>query len=152
MSNTKPAVTVTHKPSGEYLDRETGELRPLERSTLKLMLKGWDIKKKIDALEAELKGINAHFIDGYGAPTSLIMPGVCRVAVAERESVKIVDEAKLQALLGERFKDLVKASTKYAPTEQLQEIASSADDPLAKPLRKLLSVAKSETVTWRAEK
>ncbi len=152
MTSATNSVVIIKKPSGEYLDRETGELRPLDRSTLKLMLKGWDIKKKIDDLEAELKGINAHFIEGYGAPASLIIPGVCRIAVAARESVKIKDEQALMALLGDRFADLVNTSTKYSPTDKLQDIASSADDPLSKPLRKLLTVGKTETVTWRAEK
>jgi len=146
------AIAKTPLPSGEYLDRASGETKPLQRNTLKLILEGWDIKKKIDDLEARLKDINQHLIDGYGAPASLVMRGICRVAVAERTSVKIADESGLRALLGARFDDLVTTKTSYAPTDKLQDIASSADDPLSKPLRKLLTTGSSQTVTWRAEK
>lgn len=148
MTSATNTIKVTNKPSGEYLDRETGELRPLDRSTLKLMLKGWDIKKKIDALEKDLKDINDHFVQGYGAPTSLIMAGVCRVKVQARERVGIKDVTALQALLGAEFDDLVKTSLCHTPTQALQDMSSSADEPLAQPLRKLLTVGYAETISW----
>lgn len=140
------------KPSG-YLAQQGSKERPeLPGKTLKLLLQGWELRKRIEALEGELAGINGRLRGDYAHGSTLVMPGVCLVSVSERETVKIDDEARLRELLGERFGDLVRQRITLAPTERLLEIAADADDPTSTALRQLLSVSSSTVVTWRPAK
>lgn len=148
-TNTAEVVPV----QGQYIDRETGDVKALLQDSCALLEHGWEIKREIDALESELKEINRRFVEGFGSGTSLVIPGVCRVSIAERESVKITNDKKLREVLGDqRFDDLVNTKVSYSPTEKLIEMSCDVDNPLAKQVRKYLTTGRSETVTWRAEK
>ncbi|TCS70699.1 hypothetical protein EDC61_11426 [Sulfuritortus calidifontis] len=139
-------------PAGEKLLRDGGEIVPLAAADIRLVMQGWDIKKRIDELDAQLKAIHAQLIEAHGAGASLIVHGVCRASIAEREAVKIKDAERLRAVLGERFADLVKTEIAYKPEARLIEMACDGDEPLKPAIGACLTVGKSAAVTWRAEK
>lgn len=139
-------------PAGEKIERDGGEITPLAAADIRLLMKGWEIKRRIDELEAQLKEVNARLIEAHGAGASLIVRGVCRVSIAERESVRIKDAERLQGVLGGDFHMLVKAEVAYKAEPRLVEMAADGDHPLAPSIRACLTLGKSSSVTWRAEK
>ncbi|MEO1750698.1 hypothetical protein [Thiofaba sp. EF100] len=151
-ANVNAVEKAVRLPAGEKIERDGGEVTQLDAASIRRVVHGWEIKKKIEELEAELKAINAELIDAHGAGASLIVHGVCRASIAEREAVKIRDAERLKAVLGFRFTDLVKTEIAYKPEARLAEMASDGDEPLAPSIRECLTVGKSASVTWRAEK
>ena len=139
-------------PEGEKVARDTGEVTPLAADDVALVVRGWELKRQIEELEAQLKQINAQLIEAHGAGVSLVVPGVCRVSIAEREAVRVVDAERLRAVLGGRFDDLVRVEVAYKVEPRLVEMACDADEPLSPAIRACLSVGRSASVTWRAEK
>ncbi len=151
-ANVKTVEKAVNLPAGEKIDRDGGEVVPLDAASVRLVMQGWGIKRQIDELEAQLKAINAQLIEAHGAGASLIVHGVCRASIAEREAVRIKDAERLKAVLGFRFTDLVKTEIAYKPEGRLVEMAADGDEPLAPSIRECLTVGKSASVTWRAEK
>lgn len=139
-------------PAGEKVLRDGGEIVPLDAASIRLVMQGWQIKKQIEELKAALDEINAQLIEAHGHGASLIVHGVCRASIAEREAVKIKDAERLKAVLGDRFADLVKTEVSYNPEARLIEMACDGDDPLQPAIGACLTVGKSQSVTWRAEK
>jgi hypothetical protein len=139
-------------PAGEKIDRDGGEITALDAATIRLVMQGWALKKQIDELDAQLKAIHAQLIEAHGAGTSLIVRGVCRASISEREAVRITDAERLKAVLGERFTDLVKVEVAYKPEQRLIDMACDGDEPLQPAIGACLTVGKSASVTWRAEK
>ncbi|MEW5790010.1 MAG: hypothetical protein ACOY4L_09005 [Pseudomonadota bacterium] len=139
-------------PAGEKIVRDGGEITPLSAADIRLVMQGWELKKRIDELDAQLKEINAQIIAAHGAGASLIVHGVCRASIAEREAVRIKDAERLRAVLGGRFEDLVKTEVAYKPEAKLIEMAFDGDEPLQPAIGACLVVGKSASVTWRAEK
>jgi hypothetical protein len=129
-----------------------GGQTPLDAASIRLVMKGWEVKKQLDSLKKQLDEINGQLIEAHGAGCALLVTGICRASLAARESVKIVDAERLKAVLGFRFTDLVKTEVSYKPEEKLIEMACDGDEPLQPAIGACLSIAKSESVTWRAEK
>lgn len=125
---------------------------PAEPKLVQQAVRAWDVVKRIEELEEELKAIKEALAQAIGAGRSLVVPGVCRVSVAATRAVTVGDADKLRALLGERFKDLVTESVSYKPTEQLIEMSADGDDPMAPAYRALLRVRTGTTVRITAEK
>lgn len=151
-ANVKTVEKAVNLPAGEKIKRDGGEVTALDAASIRLVMHGWELKKKIDELDAELKAIHAKLIEAHGAGASLIVHGVCRASIVEREAVKISDAERLKAVLGFRFTDLVKTEIAYKPEGRLVEMAADGDEPLAPSIRECLTVGKSAAVTWRAEK
>lgn len=116
------------------------------------VLAGWSAKQDADDARAELDLCNTAIIEQLGEPCSLIIPGLCRASYSVRESVKVSDPAKLDALLGDRFGDLVNTTISYKPAPKLLEMATDGDDPLQPAIANCLTSSNSESITWRAEK
>ncbi|TCS70745.1 hypothetical protein EDC61_11472 [Sulfuritortus calidifontis] len=148
----KAVEKVVNLPAGEKIERDGGEVTALDAASIRLVMQGWEIRKKIDELDAQLKSINAQLIEAHGAGASLVVHGVCRASIAEREAVKITNAERLKAVLGFRFTDLVKTEIAYKPEAKLIEMAADGDEPMAPSIRECLTVGKSASVTWRAEK
>jgi hypothetical protein len=129
-----------------------GEQQPLDAASIRLVMKGWEIKKQADALKEALDEINQQLIAAHGTGCALVVTGICRASLAERESVKIADVERLKAVLGFRFTDLVKTEVSYKPEAKLIEMACDGDEPLQPAIGACISIGKSESVTWRAEK
>jgi hypothetical protein len=129
-----------------------GEQQPLDAASIRLVMKGWEVKKQLDSLKEALDEINAQLIEAHGTGCALVVTGICRASLAARESVKIVDAERLKAVLGFRFTDLVKTEVSYKPEAKLIEMACDGDEPLQPAIGACLSIGKSESVTWRAEK
>lgn len=125
---------------------------PLDAASIRLVMQGWEVKKRIDDLKSELDGINARLIEAHGTGCALSVTGVCRASLAEREAVKISDAERLKAVLGDRFTDLVKTDVAYKPEAKLIEMACDGDEPLQPAIGACLTVSASKSVTWRAEK
>lgn len=151
-ANVKTVEKAVNLPAGEKIARDGGEVTPLDAASIRLVMQGWEIKKKIEELDAQLKTINAQLMEAHGAGASLIVHGVCRASITERELVRISNAERLKAVLGFRFTDLVKTEIAYKPEQRLIEMAVDGDEPLAPSIRECLTVGKSESVTWRAEK
>lgn len=129
-----------------------GEPQPLDAASIRLVMKGWEVKKQLDSLKKQLDEIHQQLIEAHGTGCALVVTGICRASLAARESVKIVDAERLKAVLGFRFADLVKTEVSYKPEEKLIEMACDGDEPLQPAIGACLSIGKSESVTWRAEK
>lgn len=125
---------------------------PAEPKLVQQAVRAWDVVKRMDELEEELKAMKEALAQAIGAGRSLVVPRVCRVSVSATRTVTVGDADKLRALLGERFKDLVTESVSYKPTEQLIEMSADGDDPLAPAYRALLRVRSGTTVRIMAEK
>lgn len=125
---------------------------PAEPTLVQQAMRAWDVVKRMDELEEELKAMKEALAQAIGAGRSLVVPRVCRVSVSATRTVTVGDADKLRALLGERFKDLVTESVSYKPTEQLIEMSADGDDPLAPAYRALLRVRTGTTVRITAEK
>lgn len=151
-ANVKTVEKAVNMPAGEKIERDGGEVTALDAASIRLVMQGWELKKKIEELEAQLKAINAQLIEAHGAGASLIVHGVCRASIAEREAVRITNAERLKAVLGFRFTDLVKTEISYKPEQRLIEMAADGDEPLSPSIRECLTVGKSASVTWRAEK
>lgn len=151
---TMDAVEAAQEPrEAAWLEVHGQEGRsPAEPKLVQQALSAWDVVKRMDELEEELKAIKEALAQAIGAGRSLVVPGVCRVSVARTSSVSIADADKLRALLGERFGDLVTESVSYKPTEQLIEMSADGDDPMAPAYRALLRVRTGTTVRITAEK
>jgi hypothetical protein len=124
----------------------------LDAATIRKLMEGWEVKKIIDEAKARLDAINAELIEAHGTGCTLAVTGICRASLAERESVKIADVERLKAVLGFRFTDLVKTEVSYKPEAKLIEMACDGDEPLQPAIGACLSIGKSESVTWRAER
>lgn len=125
---------------------------PAEPTLVQQAMRAWDVVKRMDELEEELKAIKEALAQAIGAGRSLVVPRVCRASVSATRAVTVADADKLRALLGERFGDLVTESVSYKPTEQLIEMSSDGDDPMAPAYRALLRVRTGTTVRITAEK
>lgn len=116
------------------------------------LVAGWAMKERTAQTDKEVDRISADIVAAFAPGDVLIVPGVCRVVVANRHAVKITDAERLAAVVGEgRFGDLVKEDVSYKPEPKLIEMASDADEPLAASLRECMSIKTSTTATWRAE-
>lgn len=129
-----------------------GQEMALDAATIRQVMAGWEVKRQMEALKEKLEAIHAELIEAHGTGCALVVTGICRASLAARETVKVSDAEKLKGVLGFRFTDLVKTEVSYKPTERLVEMSCDGDEPLAPSLRACLAVAKSESVTWRAEK
>lgn len=125
---------------------------PLDAASIRLVMQGWEAKKRIDDLKAELDGINARLIEAHGTGCALVVSGVCRASLTERQTVKVTDPERLETVLGGRFIDLVRESVSYQAEPKLIEMATDADDPLQPSVAACLTVSTSTSVAWRAEK
>ncbi len=125
---------------------------PAEPTLVQQAMRAWDVVKRMDELEEELKAMKEALAQAIGAGRSLVVPRVCRVSVSATRAVTVGDADKLRALLGERFGDLVIESVSYKPTEQLIEMSADGDDPMAPAYRALLRVRTGTTVRLTAEK
>lgn len=138
--------------AAEVIDRLSGDITAADPALIRLAMQGWDIQRKIAALEEELGAIKTGLMAQMPAGNSLVVKGVCRVVVSEAQRLSITDPAKLDAVLGARFEDLVKRETVFKPEPKLVEMASDADEPLAPAIRACLKVGKTVSVKFAAEK
>ncbi|GAB4209929.1 MAG: hypothetical protein Fur0019_17340 [Tibeticola sp.] len=146
------AAVKTARPSG-YVRNPDGSEAPVRAALVRKIMEGWALKREMEELDARLKAVNAELMEALGEGASAIVPGVCRVNVARRESVRITDAERLAAVLGDgAFHSLVKAEVAYKPEPRLVEMSADGDEPLAPAIRACLSVGSSTVVTWRAEK
>jgi len=129
-----------------------GEQTPLDAASIRLVMRGWEVKKQLDSLKEALDEINQQLIEAHGTGCALVVTGICRASLAERESVRIADAERLKAVLGFRFTDLVKTEVSYKPEEKLIEMACDGDEPLQPAIGACLAISRSESVTWRAER
>jgi hypothetical protein len=129
-----------------------GEPQPLDAASIRLVMKGWEVKKQIDSLKKQLDEIHQQLIEAHGTGCALVVTGICRASLALRENVTIADVERLKAVLGFRFTDLVKTEVSYKPEAKLIEMACNADEAMQPAIAACLKVGKSESVTWRAEK
>jgi len=128
-----------------------GEI-PLDAATIRKVMEGWEVKKLIDDAKARLDSINAELIESHGICCALVVTGICRVSLAARQTVKIADAKRLEAVLGGRYLDLVKEKVSYQAEDKLVEMAVDADDPLQPAIAACIDIGVSTSVTWRAER
>jgi hypothetical protein len=129
-----------------------GEEIPLDAATIRKVMEGWELKKLIDDAKARLDAINAKLIEAHGTGCALVVTGICRASLAARQTVKIVDPERLEAVLGGLYPDLVKEKVSYQAQDKLVEMACDGDEPLAPAIAACLAISQSESVTWRAER
>lgn len=129
-----------------------GKVDAVAPALVRTALRAWGMVRRIDELEDELKLLKQQLAAEVGEGRSLVVQGVCRVAVSRHTSVGIRDADKLRELLRERFDDLVEQSVSYKPRQTLIEMSSDGDDPIAPAYRALLTVRQSTAVRITAEK
>ena len=115
-----------------------------------LAVNGWNLKLRIEALQAELKAINSRLEETIGAGAKLRVEGVCTVNVSDRQTITLTDAWLCQQVLGGRFTDLIYERTEYTLTDKLKELMLDADHPLSESLRSCIQIKDSVSVTFRA--
>lgn len=115
------------------------------------VLQAWQLLRKIEALQEDLEPMLEDLRPKL-LGQSLVIPGVCRLAVATTSSVGIKDPQKLLELLGDKFEDLVIEKATYKPTEKLIEMSADADDQMAPAYRALLTIKSGSSIKFTAEK
>lgn len=124
----------------------------LDAATIRKVMEGWEVKRIIDDAKARLDAINAELIEAHGTGCALVVTGICRASLTSRQTVKVRDPERLEAVLGARFLDLVRESVSYQAEPRLVEMACDGDDPLQPAIAACLSVSDGTSVTWRAER
>lgn len=129
-----------------------GQEVPLDAPSIRKVMEGWRIKQMIDEAQEQLRQINAWLFEAHGAGCALVVTGICRASLAERQTVRVTDPGRLEAVLGARMADLVSARVSYTATDRLVEMASDGDEPLQPAIAACLTVSESPVVSWRAER
>lgn len=124
----------------------------LDAATIRLVLDGWEVKRIIDEAKAKLDEINAKLIEAHGTGCALVVTGICRASLAARQTVKVTDPERLEAVLGGRYLDLVAESVSYKAQDKLVDMACDADEPLQPAIASCLTITDGQSVTWRAER
>jgi hypothetical protein len=127
-----------------------GQSLPASTPIAQLAAAGWTAKQAADQAADRLKQANARLIEAAGVGVSLVLPGACRIPIAERETAKVTDAERLRQVLGGRFEDLVEASVSYRPTPKLLAIARDPAHPLGAIVGELLAVSTTQTVSYRS--
>lgn len=140
-----------HEARGLVTTAETGAEHEASLGVMNLVARGWAIKQQIQALEDQLKRINADLLEQVGLGHAVIVKGLARATLAERHTVTVRDPEVLRSALGDRFADLVREKVTYTPQPRLLEVVCSADEPDAEIYRQALDVKSTVAVTWRAE-
>lgn len=149
---TKEEQAEAREKAAYIMDRETGEIEDsVPPALVRTAMAAWSLVQRIDELEAELKAHKDELARAL-VGRSLVVAGMCRVSVAETQSVSITDAEKMRLILGARFGDLVQESVSYKPTETLLAMAADGDDPMAPAYQALMRVKKSTTVRITAER
>lgn len=137
-------------PAGQI--ENDGHITSASPDLVALACDGWIIKQKIEALQKELKEITEKLENSLGAGAALAVDGMCRVTLSSRQTVKLTDVDKCEALLGGRFHDLVETHIEYTLTDKLKAMALDPDHPLSEGLRSCLVIKDSTVVTFRPGK
>jgi len=105
-SSTKKPANGTEKMSSgvKIID---GAQMPLDEASVRMVMEGWSIKRRMEDDKSRLDAINASLMAAHGTGCSLVVSGVCRASLAERRTLKISDYERLGSVLGERLTDLV---------------------------------------------
>jgi len=117
---------------------------------VELAMNGWDLKLRIEALQAQLKGINEELQETTGAGAKLWIESICTVNVTGRQIITLTNVELAKQVLGGRFTDLVNEHTEYTLTDKLKELVLDADHPLSESLRSCIQIKDSVSVTFRA--
>lgn len=137
-------------PAGQ-IERD-GRMVSADADLIALACNGWIVKQNIEALQKELKGITDQLENSLGAGATLAVDGVCRVTLSNRQTFRLTDVEKCQALLGGRFDDLVETSLEYTLSDKLKAMALDPDHPLSEGLRSCILIKDGTTVTFRPGK
>ncbi len=150
-SSTKKPANGTEKMSSgvKIID---GAQMPLDEASVRMVMEGWSIKRRMEDDKSRLDAINASLMAAHGTGCSLVVSGVCRASLAERRTLKISDYERLGSVLGERLTDLVHEKVHWTPTDKLVEMAVDADNPLQPAISACISISESASVTWRPER
>lgn len=124
----------------------------LDAAAIRKVMEGWEVKKLMEDAKARLDAINAELLAAHGTGCALVVTGICRVSLAERQTVKITDPQRLEAVLGERMKDLTDERVSYTASDKLIDMATDADNPLQPAIAACLTISHSASATWRAER
>lgn len=116
------------------------------------VLAAWEAKIAADDAQTIFEAARDRVIDLLSEPSSVVIPGVCRVAYSVRKTVKIADPKRLAAVLGERYGALVSETVSYRVEPRLVEMSADGDDPLQPSIAACLRVTESEALSFRAEK
>lgn len=150
MNESSRKLTRAGLPAGMKIvaDVEIG----LEPKEIRLIMEGWEVKRLIDDAKARLDAINARLLEAHGPGCALVVTGLCRASLAERQTVKVSGHERLEKVLGARYADLVAERVNYTAEPRLIELATDGDDPLQPAIAACLTIGGGQTVTWRAEK
>jgi len=131
--------------------RNSGGEAELAKPVIDRLVQAWEMKERAAQIEREIETINAGLVRDFQPGDVLIVPGICRATIASRQTVKITDPVRLEAVLGGRYLDLVREEAVYKAEEKLVEMAADGDEPLGPSIRECLTIRTATTVTWRAE-
>lgn len=139
------------KTPAAYL-HDGGVKRKAGRNLAKLAMEAWETRMELEALKERLSACNEKIVKAVNPGCAIEIPGMCRVTVAERQTVRVTDVEALEHVLGPRFEDLVDVRVNHRPLPKLVEMAADGDDPLGKAVRQALSFEHSVTVSYRPAK
>jgi hypothetical protein len=132
-----------------------GEVTPLGRSQIALVMEGLALQKTINDATKALEEIDARLLDAHGVGCTLAVADLttldyrpATVDLTEETTVTIIDVDKLIELLGRRFLDLVEESVAYTATPALVALACDGNHPLRAEIGACLSVQTRQRVGW----
>lgn len=120
------------KPNTPYIDFGKGQpTKAMTPATKKLVDDGWELKRRVDELNAELKVINKKLIDKHPG-VSLVVPGQCRCPIARSTSVKVKESGLdvLKDIFKRKLGDFVKKTITHSPTSELKAIVADSEHEL----------------------
>ena len=126
-----------------------GEVTSADPDLLNLVYSGWTYREARNKADEQLKLVNLGLLNSVGVGASVVVEGICKATLSERQTVEVKDPDKLKHILGEqRFNDLVNTTTRYTCGDKLIEISGDADHPLAEQIRGCLIFKASQSVTY----
>jgi len=121
----------------------------------KMVVEAFEIKQEMDILKSRLADAQAKIIERaakYLEDATGTVNVICenvKATVSVRDNVTIADPEALEAVLGDRFLDLVREKCTYAPERKLIEMACDGDDPLRDDVARCLTVKENKmSVTY----
>lgn len=128
--------------------RETGAFRMAGARFTQKILRAWNMKKRFDALKAELDGLKADILKDLETDETVTVRGVCKVVVNVRNTYEVIYPAALQDLLGDRYEDLVRPVTKLELEPKLKEMLLNPADPIGKFAREYVKPKSTVSVSF----
>jgi len=136
----------------ELIDLRTGNPCQVGERIEELVRNGWACYDLAKTFQRNQQEIEAELVKILGMNVMARIRGLCQVKARKHTEVVINNEARLFAVLRERFgADAPQLTDRYITTENLVQLACDGDDPIAPRVRECLTITKKYSLEWEDE-